>query len=109
MLLKNTEIQIISRKIKLFFERVIFFELAPKNKNEIVHMYVEVLNVYGVNMFESEIKTFIKKYKKNINKTYLKEVSKLFDLFPLIFIKTNDIKIKKANAIKYSPILKPKR
>ena len=42
---KNTEIQIISRKIKLFFERVIFFELAPKNKNEIVHMYVEVLNV----------------------------------------------------------------
>ena len=30
-------------------------------------MYVEVLNVYGLNMFESEIKTFIK-YKKNVNK-----------------------------------------
>ena len=37
-------------------------------------MYVEVLNVYGLNMFESEIKTFIKKYKKNINKTYLKKL-----------------------------------
>ena len=51
-------------------------------------------------MFESEIKHLLG-YKKNVKKTYLKEVGKLFDLFPLIFIKTNDIKTKKANAIKH--------